>query len=285
MGLAVIDAPPGPLGWEAERAHLIRIVDPLGHAIAWFAPNYGAACVGFAVRPSGQRETEWAQVFHSTGTSAPRQSPTAAGGVVGVALCPPHADRDPTHPSGVPGAPQPWQFIERGPTTAVFGTTCPMETTETTAGRQGEDTALALRLAASLNDGALTLALAVHNHAPEARRLRLGLYLSFAHGLFNEDNAAPRMYLPERPAGLRDAGTSDGDSGIRAGETVTVAGARARVTLTLHTGVRTLLRLPGVPAGPLALALLATASPDQAVSVSSGETFHVAIALRVTPVG
>lgn len=61
--LAVIDTPATPPGWEDARAELIRIVDPLGKGVAWLAPGSGGRCVGYAVRPSGEKGTPWTHLF------------------------------------------------------------------------------------------------------------------------------------------------------------------------------------------------------------------------------
>lgn len=46
----VFDMPAAPTRRGYPSAHLIRIVDPLGEAIAWFAPEIGACCVSYALR-------------------------------------------------------------------------------------------------------------------------------------------------------------------------------------------------------------------------------------------
>ncbi|PZR85343.1 MAG: hypothetical protein DLM67_25900, partial [Candidatus Nephthysia bennettiae] len=112
----MIDTPLGPPGWEDARAHLVRIVDPLGRAVAWFAPDFGGTCVGFAVRPSGRREGGWVHVLHSAGTDDLRDSLDVSGLRVSYALKPTSPRSVIADPLGSPLPTQPWQFIERDPT-------------------------------------------------------------------------------------------------------------------------------------------------------------------------
>ena len=44
------DLPAAPPGWDEASRPPIRIVDPMGGAVAWLPPDVGAICVGFAVR-------------------------------------------------------------------------------------------------------------------------------------------------------------------------------------------------------------------------------------------
>lgn len=53
--------PPAPEGWEGARSELVRIIDPLGLTVAWFAPGLTGACVGWAVRESEQ----WSHVLRA----------------------------------------------------------------------------------------------------------------------------------------------------------------------------------------------------------------------------
>lgn len=174
MNLAVIDAPSGPPGWEESRAHLIRIVDPSGRAVAWLAPEYGAMCAGFAVRASGQRGMRWTQIFHaieplSPAPKAPPPSPllAASGCIVHCGL---------RVGSSLPV--QPWQYIARDPTAVV------METVISTNGddcRYGDgDSSLHLRLTARLDDAELMLDLEADNTGTRAISPHLAFHVSFA---------------------------------------------------------------------------------------------------------
>lgn len=179
----MIDTPLGPPGWEDARAHLVRIVDPLGRAVAWFAPDFGGTCVGFAVRPSGRREGAWIHVLHSVRSDSPGHS----SGVFGLGVCcvPTSMPLDPViaDPFGSPLPIQAWQFIERDPTTVVLETVVSTED-----GDHGDDTvaAVRLRLTAGLDDGALALNLDAWHHGGGPIPLQLGFRAIFATDLFGE---------------------------------------------------------------------------------------------------
>jgi hypothetical protein len=61
------DTPAAPPNWDRSRFDLIRIDDPRGNAIAWFAPELGATCVGYAIRSGTHPSNRWRQVFRSAG--------------------------------------------------------------------------------------------------------------------------------------------------------------------------------------------------------------------------
>ncbi len=163
-GLAVIDTPAAPPGWEDARSQLIRVVDPLGGAVAWLAPAAGGRCVGFAVRLGGAVGTPWFQVFHAATTGTAPSDPRAAG--CGLACAP---------AAGEPGddlaAGAAWRLDERDPTAAALVAT------------SGEPAGVSLRFSAALDDGMLTLAAAIGNRATGERRLRLGLLLALGDGV------------------------------------------------------------------------------------------------------
>jgi len=177
----VIDTPLGPPGWEDGRAHLVRIVDPWGRAVAWFAPDFGGICVGFAVRPSGRREGGWVHVLHAAGPDGPQHSSGASG--LGVCYAPRSVAPAPriADPCDAPLPTQPWQFIERDPTAVI------LETTVSTAvgdHREHTDDAVRLRLTARLDDGTLGLTLDAWHHGAEPIPLQLGFRAIFATDLF-----------------------------------------------------------------------------------------------------
>ena len=60
-GMAVYRTPPPPPAWAG--ADIVRIVDPLGFAIAWVAPAVAGACIGFSVRED--TASPWRSVFES----------------------------------------------------------------------------------------------------------------------------------------------------------------------------------------------------------------------------
>jgi hypothetical protein len=96
---ARFETPGPPAGWDELRMSLVRIVDPLGDAIAWFAPDAGGVCVGYAVRQLAPQGTRWIQILGSAGRD---EGSTDAGLQVLT-----------THP-----APHRWALIERDPTAA-----------------------------------------------------------------------------------------------------------------------------------------------------------------------
>lgn len=171
MNLAVIDAPPGPPGWEESRAHLIRIVDPSGRAVAWFAPEYGAMCAGFAVRASGQRGVKWTQMFHAIEPPSPAPKPllplAASGCIVRCAL---RADS--------PLPMQSWQYIARDPTAVVMETAIPTNGDDCRCG--DGDSSLHLRLTARLDDATLMLDLEADNTGTRAISPHLVFHVFFA---------------------------------------------------------------------------------------------------------
>lgn len=183
MNLAVIDAPSGPPGWEESRTHLIRIVDPSGRAVAWFAPEYGAMCAGFAMRVSGQRGMKWTQMFHAIEPPSPAPKPLkallplpASGCIVRCVL---RAD--------FPLPMQSWQYVARDPTAVV------METAISTNGDDcrcdDRDSSLHLRLTARLDDAALMLDLEADNTGTRVISPHLAFHVSFARR-FTESTGA-----------------------------------------------------------------------------------------------
>lgn len=64
-GMAVFSAPGIPDGWEREE--VVRIVDPLGLAVAWIAPARAGACVGLSARKTAG--DPWETVLASDRTS------------------------------------------------------------------------------------------------------------------------------------------------------------------------------------------------------------------------
>ena len=183
MNLAVIDAPPGPPGWEESRAHLIRIVDPLGRAVAWFVPEYGAMCAGFAVRASGQRGVKWTHMFHAIEPPSPAPKPLkallplpASGCIVRYAL---RAD--------FPLPMQSWQYVARDPTAVVMETVIPTNGDDCHCG--DGDSSLHLHLTARLDDAALMLDLEADNAGTRAISPHLVFQVSFAQR-FTESTGA-----------------------------------------------------------------------------------------------
>ena len=188
--LAVIDTPPAPPGWEDARADLVRIVDPLGRAVAWLAPAYGGRCVGLAVRPSGERGTPWRQLFDSADPESLLDGVTEAGCGARCALV-------------VPGLDEPvelgraWRLVERDPTSATLESLVerdvPAEIRELAEH-------LALRFTAALNQESLRVDLLVENHGPANVELRLNLTLAFVAEHLRD--AAGRVSIRLTAAGI-----------------------------------------------------------------------------------
>jgi hypothetical protein len=145
--LAVIDTPTAPPGWDDARADLIRIVDPLGRGVAWLAPGHRGRCVGYAVRPSGEKGTLWTHRF-----DAPDPGARSEGCGPNCAII----DDD--------GTEQPialiWRFVERDPTFARL---------EAVTG------SFDFTFTATLDRGVLELTFAVANTTHDSLRLRLAI--------------------------------------------------------------------------------------------------------------
>jgi hypothetical protein len=139
---AVIDTPAGPAGWQDARRELVRIVDPLGRAVAWLAPSQGR-CVGFAVRGSAERGTPWVELL------AP------AGAAVDCA------------PSSVSTPAARWEPVERDPTAALL---------------RGYTAERELRFRASLTDEQLLLEVRATTCTEQAVRLPVRLIVHLLRG-------------------------------------------------------------------------------------------------------
>lgn len=141
--------PASPIGWEASSAQLVRIIDPLGGAIAWFAPSMGARCVGFEVRPHNmpdESRDEWRQV------------------IVEAAIRDRTDDRRNTDADRVQSE---WRFVERDPAS------CTMD-------RQVQDESRHehWQLKASLSDDQLTLTCTLCNSGSCSISPRIALALT-----------------------------------------------------------------------------------------------------------
>lgn len=145
---AVFEMPASPPNWDGPTVNLIRIIDPLGEAIAWFSPDHGACCAGYAVREashSTRSDTSWRNIVvgspsDPTVTATVRDDSTTAR----------------------------WRFVERDPAS------CTMDWTRS-SGVHVEYR----RLTATLSDRRLSLVLLVCNAGsepiPAGTRLRIAL--------------------------------------------------------------------------------------------------------------
>lgn len=269
-GLAVIDTPPAPPGWEDARANVVRIVDPLGRAVAWLAPAFGGRCVGFAVRPPGERGTEWVHVFHSADPAALRAAPRETGCGVRCTLAVEGA-------CGATVSEDDWRFIERDPTTATLATTLGGDAMGDPAGRYG---GVQVHFCAALHDGALALDLCAENRAATALRLHLGMHLAFVESLWRDVDDATPTNFPGRPSHQDVANTR---IDIPPGAIVRLGGSDTPISaaLTLITGVSQLCYLAPGAQGFASLLASADASPTGMMTLEAGATFCLAVALRV----
>ncbi|MDQ2787133.1 MAG: hypothetical protein M3Y58_19250 [Chloroflexota bacterium] len=159
--------------------------------MAWFAPDFGGICVGFAVRLSGRQESAWVHVLHCTGAEGLRHSSEASGLGACCVPKPTSPDSAGADPRGVPLPIQPWRFIERDPTAVI------LETVIST------DVAVQLRLTAAFDDGALILNLDARYHGTAPIPLQLGFRATFARDLFGDGVSmglvrAPAEHVNER---------------------------------------------------------------------------------------
>lgn len=150
----VLDMPASPSGWEESSAQLVRIIDPLGEAIAWFAPEFGGCCAGYAVRQAGDLARDraaWRDIIVGSRSMPSVVLREGQGGT--------NASR--------------WRFVERDPAL------CTMDWTPHDA--QGE----CWQTTASITDGQLSLAIRVQNTGslPIQTAIRLRLVLASIPGI------------------------------------------------------------------------------------------------------
>lgn len=281
-GLAVIDTPAAPPGWEDARAQVVRLVDPLGRAVAWLAPGAGGGCIGFAVRPSGERGTEWVHIFEPAPPTARLGPAGEAGGIAGGGV---HCTVAGAESGGVHRPLDAWQFVERDPTTVTLATALEVAGVPE-SGRDAGDPAAAgsvqVCFTATLDDGALAFDVCATNRTAVPFALQLGLRIAFASGALGDARGAARVDLPGRPL---DRDTPDTRVDIPRGAVVGLGGAGTPLMLatTLDAGVSLLRYLaPDRRAGASLLAF-AEVSPADLTTLDAGATFHLAVALRVGP--
>jgi len=263
-GLAVIDTPVAPPGWEGARSQLVRIVDPLGRGVAWLAPAAGGRCVGFAVRPSGEYGTEWVHLFHGAGS---HEVAHASGCGASCTLLTPGA-------GPAPGRVADWQFVERDPTAATLAAGYGR-----TGATGGHADGLWLHFSAALADGALLLDLVAENTATAVLQLWLGLEFQLVAS-FSVD--------PRDPSGADNPGHGAdwvGEATLSTpapGAVVRFGGAATPLSARIapRTAVTRIRSSPPHAAG--CIGLIASAGPrsDQLVTLAAGATCHLAVALR-----
>lgn len=152
------ETPPAPPGWTGQGATLIRIVAPLGGAIAWLAPDFGGVCVGYAIRRDNAAGVQWHQTLHAGSPHDWHSNPHA----LGVAILGPTA----AEPAAASQAH--WQLVERDPTAATCAARCGPHH---------------LRYTARLEASSLHLELRAETISAQSQTLALGLRLTFTSGL------------------------------------------------------------------------------------------------------
>lgn len=152
----VFDMPASPEGWGSSPARLMRIIDPLGNAIAWFAPEFGGSCAGYAVRQAVDTASGSQSSWHHV----------IPGSVSDVSNVVQWNDDRTTQSS--------WRFVERDPAS------CTMEWIPEDASEADP-----WLLTASLANAQLSLFLRIHNSGPEP--LQTGVCLQFVM------SSAPRI--------------------------------------------------------------------------------------------
>jgi hypothetical protein len=140
--------PASPTYWDGPALNLIRIIDPLGEAIAWFSPDHGACCAGYAVREASgftRSGTSWRDIVAGSPSN-----PTVTAS---------------EHDAATDAS---WRFVERDPASCTMDWT--LNTVEHVEHR---------RLTATLTDARLSLVLLVHNAGsepiPAGARMRIAL--------------------------------------------------------------------------------------------------------------
>lgn len=265
--LAVIDTPGAPSDWEDARAELVRIVDPLGRAVAWLAPAHRGRCVGFAVRPSGERGTAWVQLFPA---ASPRES-SAAGCGVHCALLSDDA-------RGATALGRRWRFVERDPTAATLAASLEADAPAYARDHVG---GLQLHFSAALNQGRLALDIVALNRAAHDLRLRLGLDLALLGVPLRDAAGSIPVELPGSPL-RQDMADTRLDIAPHAVAKLGAPTTPVGVEVELVAGVSRLrYRAPGA-ADVVSLVACAGDEPGGMVTVEAGGTIHMAVALGVT---
>ncbi|HYO30639.1 MAG TPA: hypothetical protein VER37_08685 [Thermomicrobiales bacterium] len=171
------DLPAAPPGWDEASHPPIRIVDPVGGAVAWLAPDVGAICVGFAVRDA-RAAGGWTPILRSA-------IPPDHGGHRGRLGCLPlvalaHQPLPAARATATSTASTRlrWRMIERDPTAVVLEISVPV--THRTLEPNPSSGSLRLQLTAQLEGGALALKLEARNEGPRVVRVGLGLRPTFS---------------------------------------------------------------------------------------------------------
>lgn len=197
-----------PHGWRDDAGQLLRLAAPDGRTVAWFAPTFGANCVGFAARG----DTGWHQVFHGEGPAALRARPSRFGLPI---LCPFPGDlpagryawrgRDYRLPGNAPTGggflhgfahTRPWTVLDHSATTV----TAELLTADALRPEEwaGYPFDLSLRLRLTVAAASLLVELTATNRGAVGAPVGLGLHPYIDPALFGGDRAQARVRLPGR---------------------------------------------------------------------------------------
>lgn len=271
------NTPATPPGWEAAASTLLVLDAPTGTARAWFAPDIGGNCVGFAVYDRAR--DSWVHLIATEGPELQREKPTRFGVPV-LFPFPGHTRGGVYHwhgqayhlpgPLGATGTVthgfahhHPWHVIAQSPdaVTAQFATPADLSPDERTA----YPFTVTVILAIHVIDSMLRLTLTATNDGEQDAPVGIAFHPYFAVEALGGARDAVRVHLsgrterllePPIPTGeVRPAPTGDftatprgkddtrSRTDITAGDVSTLTGpaGTGQIRLTLGEGVRDLL--------------------------------------------
>lgn len=201
------DEPPvSPPGWEREHHRLVRIAAPDGRAVAWLAPEYGANCIGYAVRGT----QGWVHVFQVDEPATLAVRPTRSGCAM-LFPFPGHV-RDAqywwegihyTLPLNTPGQQQythGFAQYQQWHVEKLVGDAATLRfSTDTIANmRASYPFAIRLELELTLDSTSLRFRLTAINDGARTAPVGLGFHPYFAPQFFGSDRTMIRVMLPGR---------------------------------------------------------------------------------------
>jgi hypothetical protein len=189
----VFNLPSTPAGWDDKRSDLIRIVDPTGGAVAWFAPRHATQCIGFSVRTPREKGQSWTSVFAPVLDAADAVPYGCA--VIASVYRPARQPRPPGQWLEQPGSG--WLLGLRDPTSVVLGTS--IVTTVWEGDVEGTATVVDLRLEARLEDSSLAITLQATNRGSTPCMVKLGLQPVFQREFFSNPHAWSVLAADGRP--------------------------------------------------------------------------------------
>lgn len=202
MRRAVFAFPAAPPAWDEPGGQVVRIIDPLGAAIAWFTTGQGVNCVGFAVRRPDGSAADWTHVIRA-------HAPDDPGCPVVLCLPEPGSTNPAPEWTGNAGD-HAWQLVERDPTMVVLETM--FSVGNVASGRHVRPGGIRLRLLASLENATLLLRISARNDGPETVSIGLGLSPRFPGNPFGERSPSGlgQRSDPSTPAPLAACGPASG---------------------------------------------------------------------------